>query len=88
MGLKMSDNNLKSIFSTGENAKIISGVIILLSTIFGTVCFYYTQNKNNLGTKIAEEIVVDIIEVETGVDLTKTIDDLLNKPSDVPHGAL
>lgn len=60
---------LNQILNTGENPKMIAMVIIIVSVVLGGACLFFTQNPNNLGTKIAEEIVEEVIEEETGVKI-------------------
>lgn len=60
---------LNQMLSIRENPKMIAIIIIVVSVALGGACFFLTQNPNNLGTKIAEEVIEEVVEEETGVKI-------------------
>lgn len=66
------------ILSLGGNIKVVCFSLVIVAVIIGIVCMLITKNPTNLGVKVAEEVIEEVVEKETGINLDPLFDRINN----------
>ena len=60
---------IDQVLNIGGNPKMVAIIIIIASVVLGGACLFFTKDPNNLGTKVAEEVIEEVVEEETGLKI-------------------